>query len=271
MTSDSVSKLPQQSGKPGAFEWVKAIRSAPKDVLPSSARLVAFVLSSYMDARSGDSCFPSLATIERDSGLSHATVLKMLAVLEKSGYLTRHRSRGGQRANGAGYPTHYEARVPAQVVNDQPVSPEPDAQVVNDARQVVNSVVASGQPLTTTSPKNNQLPKNQKQNTVTNYSKSSDPQAVGVDVTEEQQQPQPRADEHDALTPASDEEPRGDADAFAEIMSAVDDGKISKAQVMRLAVQVVNDSDGVSLPSSFYAVKELPDDALARMGALVPR
>jgi len=116
---------------------------------------------------------------------------------------------------------------------------------------------------------------------VTNCSKSDDPQAVGVDATEDQEQPQPgddeptfdreqpHSDEPESLTPARDEEHRGDDDAFAEIMSAVDDGRVGKTQVMRLAMQVLKDVNDVKPPSNFDAVKELPDDEIASIAALV--
>jgi Helix-turn-helix domain len=61
--------------------------------LGSSARLVALVLSTHMN-RNGGSCYPSLTTLERETGLARKTVWKSIDALETAGLLTRERSRG---------------------------------------------------------------------------------------------------------------------------------------------------------------------------------
>jgi DNA-binding transcriptional MocR family regulator len=69
-----------------------------------SARLVALVLSMHMD-RNGGSCFPSLTTLARESGLGRSTVVRALAQIEEAGLI--------QRVGGShGKPTRYQARSP---------------------------------------------------------------------------------------------------------------------------------------------------------------
>jgi hypothetical protein len=53
-----------------------------------SARLVAFVLPTHMD-RNGGSCFPSLTTISRESGLARSTVCIALTELASAKLVER--------------------------------------------------------------------------------------------------------------------------------------------------------------------------------------
>lgn len=66
------------------FRWRQAILDSE---LRSTERLVALVLSTHMD-RHGASCYPSLTTIARESGVSRRTVLRALAALELAGLLS---------------------------------------------------------------------------------------------------------------------------------------------------------------------------------------
>ena len=66
-----------------------------------NARFVALVLSTHMD-RNGGSCFPSITTIQRESGLGRSTVCRALDELERTGFVKRLRG-------GRGRPTHYIA------------------------------------------------------------------------------------------------------------------------------------------------------------------
>ena len=72
--------------------------------LGSNARLVAHTLSTHMD-RNGGSCFPSITTIQRESGLGRSTVCRALAELERAGFVQRLRG-------GRGRPTRYVATSP---------------------------------------------------------------------------------------------------------------------------------------------------------------
>jgi hypothetical protein len=69
--------------------------------LPWTAKLVALVLSTHMDVN-GASCFPSLTTIARESGLSRRAVVYALDKLEAAGCIERVRG-------GRGKPTRYRA------------------------------------------------------------------------------------------------------------------------------------------------------------------
>jgi len=88
--------------------------------LPSNAKLIAAYLSSYMNKHQ-DHAFPSLKTIEGETGLGHATVLKYLEKLESSQFLIR--KQGGGRNNV----TYYHVRFPEHVdevikqVNSRPL------------------------------------------------------------------------------------------------------------------------------------------------------
>jgi hypothetical protein len=61
--------------------------------LSSNARFVALVLSTHMDGNGG-SCFPSLTTLEHETGLSRKTVWKSIDKLEHAGLSARERNRG---------------------------------------------------------------------------------------------------------------------------------------------------------------------------------
>lgn len=67
------------------FTWRSAIAS-PESELPSTARLVALVLSLHMNER-GASCFPSVPTIASEAGLSDRAVQKAIGCLKEAGWL----------------------------------------------------------------------------------------------------------------------------------------------------------------------------------------
>lgn len=81
--------------------WRAAIVGS--DLTPK-ARLVAFVLSTHMNARGGQ-CFPALSTIARETGLARSTVQRALDELEDARYLARL-SGGPKLAN------RYRALIP---------------------------------------------------------------------------------------------------------------------------------------------------------------
>jgi hypothetical protein len=56
-------------------------------------RHVALTLSTHMSAR-GDSCFPSLTTLEAETGLARKTIWRALDELEGAGLLQRQRTPG---------------------------------------------------------------------------------------------------------------------------------------------------------------------------------
>jgi hypothetical protein len=80
------------------IEWRALILASE---LAPSAKLTALALSTHMD-RSGGSCFPSLTTIARETGLARRTVCYALDGLQRAGLLERVRS-------GRGKPTRYRA------------------------------------------------------------------------------------------------------------------------------------------------------------------
>jgi len=67
------------------FNWVKLIL---KTDLPYPAKYLALYLSTYMNMNH-DMAFPSLKRIEGESGMSHPTVLKHLALLETEGWIIK--------------------------------------------------------------------------------------------------------------------------------------------------------------------------------------
>ena len=70
------------------FSWRGAICDSG---LAPSARHVALTLSLHMNERGG-SCFPSISTLERETGLSRNTVLAALRELESAGWITVKRA-----------------------------------------------------------------------------------------------------------------------------------------------------------------------------------
>jgi hypothetical protein len=82
------------------IEWRQTVIGSG---IESSARLVALVLSMHMN-RNGGSCFPSLTTLQRETGLSRTCVCKALKELEAAKLIERLRSPGRV--------THYLATSP---------------------------------------------------------------------------------------------------------------------------------------------------------------
>lgn len=79
------------------FNWVTLIRDSD---LPSSARLVAFVLHTHMNMDL-DMAWPSISRLCHETGLSRATVCKHLDILETKGWLSRE--RGGPNKGSTRY------------------------------------------------------------------------------------------------------------------------------------------------------------------------
>jgi hypothetical protein len=95
------------------FEWLRALRDSE---LPSSAKLVALMLSTHM-AGDGSSCFPSVPTLAMETSLSERCVQKHVRLLCSTGWLTVH--TGGGRARPNRYlpstPLNPERETPKQV------------------------------------------------------------------------------------------------------------------------------------------------------------
>src|SRR5215470_10003802 len=84
------------------WSWRNAIR---KSELPPLAKLCCYVLADYMtDAAKG--CFPSIATLMKDTGLSNTSIAKHLRLTIDAGLLVRHRfrDRAGHCAGTNYYP-----------------------------------------------------------------------------------------------------------------------------------------------------------------------
>jgi hypothetical protein len=90
------------------FTWRSAIADS---TLPPTSRHVALTLSLHMSER-GDSCFPSLNTLARETGLSKSTIAKHLAELEKRCWIDR---QPGGCIDGKNVPTRYTALIPEGV------------------------------------------------------------------------------------------------------------------------------------------------------------
>ncbi len=84
--------------------WMKAVRDS--DLAPST-RLLLFAMVTWLDAYTG-TCYPSLKTLARGTGLSKSTVVVHLNNAEDAGFLTRTR-----RVKGYEYTsTFYQATFP---------------------------------------------------------------------------------------------------------------------------------------------------------------
>jgi hypothetical protein len=86
--------------KPKLFAWQDALIASE---ISSTELLVAFVLSSHMST-AGDSCFPSVATVVRESRTSRRTVQRSIARLRELGFLSV--------MSGNGRTNRYWARFP---------------------------------------------------------------------------------------------------------------------------------------------------------------
>jgi hypothetical protein len=84
------------------WSWRNVIR---KSDLPPLAKLCCYVLADYMtDAARG--CFPSIATLMKDTGLSNTSIAKHVRLAIEAGLLVRHRfrDRAGHCAGTNYYP-----------------------------------------------------------------------------------------------------------------------------------------------------------------------
>ena len=84
MESIVTMKHPPRNIDQSCFDWRKIILQ--KTDLPSNAKYMALYLSTYMNLNR-DMAWPSQKTIERETGLSHPSVLKYLDLLCSEGWL----------------------------------------------------------------------------------------------------------------------------------------------------------------------------------------
>lgn len=83
-------------GSSVAWRWRKALTQSE---LPATARLVLLVLSTHMNEHGG-SCYPSIETQCKKTGLSKPCVIKYLAAAERAGWLkSKRRGLGNRRYN----------------------------------------------------------------------------------------------------------------------------------------------------------------------------
>ena len=73
------------------FAWQRAMRDSPE--LDATARLVGFVLATYMDK--DGRCYPGQARLAEGIGRSVATVRRGLRTLEAAGFLVTQRGGRG--------------------------------------------------------------------------------------------------------------------------------------------------------------------------------
>lgn len=92
------------------FGWRSAVASNHGPASPVT-RHVLLTLSLYMSEK-GDSCFPSVETLVKDTGLSKPTIIKHLAIAKKEGWLSisKHGFAGQKWARN-----DYEAKIPEAV------------------------------------------------------------------------------------------------------------------------------------------------------------
>jgi len=77
-------KYPPRNIDQSCFDWQKIILK--KTDLPYQSKYLALYLATYMNLNR-DFAYPGLKTIERETGMSHATVLKYLKLLESEGWI----------------------------------------------------------------------------------------------------------------------------------------------------------------------------------------
>jgi|TARA_R110000782_G_scaffold193068_1_gene282667 hypothetical protein len=79
-------KHPPRNIDQSCFDWQKIILQ--KTDMPSNAKYLALYMASYMNMNR-DVAWPSQKTIERETGLAHATILKWLDFLVEEGWLAK--------------------------------------------------------------------------------------------------------------------------------------------------------------------------------------
>ena len=113
-TTVEQSPPPTQSAET-LFAWRRAIT---RSELPATTRLVAFVLSLHMDSNGG-SCFPKMATIGLEAGLTEAAARKHVAALVADGWIERTERPGRTPLFKAVHPSCETAPLTS---NDTPTS-----------------------------------------------------------------------------------------------------------------------------------------------------
>lgn len=132
-----------------AMSWV--LDHCPQSV-PSSARCVLMAIANH-SGRHGEECWPSLATIAREAGMSERSAQRHIGWLERHGYLEVQLRAGGSRdCPGDRRPNLYRI-VPFCEMNPHPnhgvttVSPRrPDNSDTTSGCQVVQNEVTSEAP-----------------------------------------------------------------------------------------------------------------------------
>ena len=97
MESIVTMKHPPRNIDQSCFDWRKIILQ--KTDLPSNAKYMALYLSTYMNLNR-DMAWPSQKTIERETGLSHPSVLKYLDLLCSEGWVGK---QSGNRVDSNRY------------------------------------------------------------------------------------------------------------------------------------------------------------------------
>ncbi len=111
----------EDESKVSRYEWERWVRRC---CLPSSAKLVAFVMATYA-ARDGSRIFPGVARLAETTGLSERTVRTALGILRDVGLIERVYP-GGRRGTQAFADVHRLA-IPADLMDRVPMlNPDED-------------------------------------------------------------------------------------------------------------------------------------------------
>ena len=88
------------------FSWERAVAESD---LAATSKLVAFTLGLYF-SKAGDSCWPSMDTLARASGLDRSTVVRHVGLLRRTGWLKVE--SGGSKLGGERITNRYETAIP---------------------------------------------------------------------------------------------------------------------------------------------------------------
>lgn len=125
------------------FNWIQLIK---KTDLPSNAKLLAFYLSTFMNAEH-DIAWPSQSRISSETGLTEPTVRKYLKFLDEKGWLvTRKKARVISSGSQNYHHNEYLINIPEQRVSSL-LSDMSRGKIDTDQR--VNSQRSEGKELTT--------------------------------------------------------------------------------------------------------------------------
>ena len=102
------------------FMWMKAVRDS--ELVPTT-RLLLLTMVTWLDAYTG-TCYPSLQTLKRGTGLSKSTVAVHLKKAEHAGFLKRTRRVKGYEYTSTFYQATFPKKDPTKTLKNNSIRAE---------------------------------------------------------------------------------------------------------------------------------------------------